>query len=132
MSTFTVQQQDDINATGDRLFAAITAGDIDALRDLYAPDATVWHNFTTQEQTKEETLQIVSYIASHWSGFRFEGGRRWPIDDGFIQQHTIRVTGPDGTDYEAPSIILVRMRGGKVARIEEYFIPAQLPPFPAG
>jgi ketosteroid isomerase-like protein len=28
----------------DRLFAAIEAGDIDAVRELYHPDIAVWHN----------------------------------------------------------------------------------------
>ena len=39
-----------MNDIADQLFAAIEAGDIDAVRDLYAPDAVIWHNTDETEQ----------------------------------------------------------------------------------
>ena len=32
------------DALAARFFAAIEAGDIDAIRAIYAPDARIWHN----------------------------------------------------------------------------------------
>ena len=37
----------------DRLFAAIEAGDLDAVAALYAPEAVIWHNHDGVEQPAE-------------------------------------------------------------------------------
>jgi len=45
---------------GDRLVAAIVAGDVDAVRAIYAPDATIWHNFDQRDQTVDENLATLA------------------------------------------------------------------------
>ena len=39
-----------------RFFAALEDGDLDALREIYAPDAVIWHNDDLIEQPIEEYL----------------------------------------------------------------------------
>ena len=39
-----------------RFFAALEDGDIDALREIYAPDEVIWHNDDLIEQPVEENL----------------------------------------------------------------------------
>ena len=39
-----------------RFFAALEGGDIDTLREIYAPDAVIWHNDDLIEHPVEEDL----------------------------------------------------------------------------
>jgi ketosteroid isomerase-like protein len=42
-----------------RFFAALEAGDIDTLREIYAPDAVIWHNDDLIEQPVEDNLKVL-------------------------------------------------------------------------
>ena len=42
-------------ALADRFFAAIEAGDLDAVAGIYAPDAVIWHNSTRAEMSAADT-----------------------------------------------------------------------------
>lgn len=114
-------------ALADRFFGAVAAGDIDTVRDCYASDAQIWHNFDNAVQTRDENLQLLSYVSTNWKNFRFEDVRRTPIDGGFVQQHVMRGEGPDDQPFESPSILVVKVNDGLVARIDEYFHPGQVP-----
>lgn len=129
MSTPTTDrtEQDQVFALADRFFEAISAGDMQTVREIYAPDATIWHNFHPTDATREENVQLLTAVTSAWTNLRFESVRRQATDYGFVQQHIIRGEGPDGTPFEAPAILLVTVRDAYVARIEEYFDPAQVP-----
>ena len=43
----------------DLFFAAISRGDIDAVRAIYAPDAVIWHNHDLKETTVAENAQLL-------------------------------------------------------------------------
>jgi ketosteroid isomerase-like protein len=43
-----------------RLFAAIEAGDIDAVRELYHPDVEVWHNTDGLAQSRDANLATLA------------------------------------------------------------------------
>jgi ketosteroid isomerase-like protein len=119
--------ENDLHAFADRLFEAVAAGDLDTVAACYAPDATIWHNFTNVKQTPEQNLQMLGLLAA-WKNFRFEDTRRRIIDGGFIQQHTMRGAAPDGQPFEAPSILIVKVGSdGKIKTVEEYFDPSQVP-----
>ena len=66
-----------------RFFAALEAGDIDTLREIYAPDAVIWHNNDLIEQPVEENLKVLQGLHRAVSGLngtlcsvRWRGGRR--------------------------------------------------------
>lgn len=40
-------------------FAALEAGDIGTLREIYAPDALIWHNDDLLEQSVEDNLRVL-------------------------------------------------------------------------
>src|SRR5215469_10098411 len=79
-----------------RFFATIKAGDIDAVRAIYAPDAVIWHNDDLIEQPVEENLKVLAGLHKAVSGLRYEIIRRVPSDDGVIQQHVLRGNLPGG------------------------------------
>ena len=73
-----------------RFFAALEAGDIGTLREIYAPDAVVWHNDDLVEQPVEENLRVLQGLHRAVSGLRYDIVRRVPAPDGVLQQHVLR------------------------------------------
>ena len=110
----------------DRLFAAIEAGDIDAVRGLYAPDAVVWHNTDGVEQDVEGNLATLRWCADNLGGMRYADVRRRVDDDGFVQQHVLVAGARDGTEVEVPACIVATVRDGRISRIDEYLDSAQV------
>ena len=110
----------------DRLFAAIEAGDLEAVRALYAPGAVVWHNTDGAEQTAEENLTVLRWVIDHLADRRYEEVRRSPTASGFVQQHVLRCTRADGERVEVPACLVVTVAGGRITRLEEYLDSAHV------
>ena len=117
---------DDPFAVADRLFAAVASGDLDAVRAIYSPDALIWHNNDNAEQTVEENLRVLQWVSRNLSDMRYEEVRRHRTDDGFIQQHVLRATAPNGTPIEVPACLVCTVEDGRIARLEEYIDPSPI------
>ncbi|MBW8487141.1 nuclear transport factor 2 family protein [Actinomadura parmotrematis] len=110
----------------DRFLAAITGGDVETLRSLYAPDALIWHNGPEAggaEQSVEDNLRTLRWLSRHLDDFRYEDVRRDALPDGFVQRHVLRGTLRDEarTRIEMAACLFVTVDGaGRIARIEEY------------
>ena len=115
-------------ATADRLatelLAAITTTDVDALRKLYAEDVVIWHNFDQVEQTLEENLKVMFWMGKRLSGMEYGDIHRQPTPTGYVQQHILRGTAPDGTKLEMPACLVVTIEGERITRLDEYLDPA--------
>jgi len=109
----------------DRIFAAIQAGDIEAVRALYHPDARIWHNFDQVEQTLDENLRVIAWMARTVKGCSYDEIRRFETADGFVQQHILRGIAPNGERLECPAAVFCTVKDGKITRIEEYVDTAQ-------
>jgi uncharacterized protein len=109
----------------DRFFAAIQAGDLERVSDMYRDDAVVWHNYDQAEQTKEDNLKVLGWLVDHTSGLRYEEVRRQATSDGFLQQHVLR-TEYRGSPLEVPACIVATVTEGRVARIDEYLDSSQI------
>jgi len=110
----------------DRLFEAIEAGDIDAVRALYAPDAVIWHNDDGVEQTPEQNLRVLQWVIDNLRDRSYEDVRRSVTDTGFVQQHVLRFTRPDGQRAELPACIVVTCSEGRITRLDEYLDSAHI------
>jgi ketosteroid isomerase-like protein len=110
----------------DRLFAAIEAGDTATVAALYAPDVKVWHNYDQIEQERDANLAVLGWMSRRVSGIRYEEVRREVLPDGFLQQHVLRGTAPDGSALEVPAILRIYCADGVIGRIEEYLDTAQV------
>jgi ketosteroid isomerase-like protein len=108
-----------------RFFAALEAGDIATLREIYAPDAVIWHNDDLVEQPVEENLKVLQGLHRALSGLRYDIIRRVPAADGVLQQHVLRGSLPDGTEVELHAAMYLQVRDGHVTRIEEYLDSAK-------
>jgi len=108
-----------------RFFAAIEAGDIDAVRSIYAPDALIWHNDDLIEQSVEDNLKVLAGLHRAVSGLRYEIIRRAPAQDGVIQQHVLRGALQDGQDVALHAAMYLQVKHGHITRIEEYLDSAK-------
>jgi ketosteroid isomerase-like protein len=112
----------------DRFFAAIPQGDVETLRALYAPDARVWHNHDGIAQGVETNLRVLGWVARHVQGLRYDDVRRRVTPDGWVQQHVLRGTAPDGRPLAVAACIVFQVQGGRVTRVDEYLDSAQIAP----
>ena len=110
----------------DRLFAAITGGNVEAARSIYAPDAKIWHNFDNIEQAPEQNLQTLGWLSRSVKNLRYEDVTRTEMADGRVfQQHTMRGTSQSGNDFELFACIVFTLDGDHITRLEEYLDTAQ-------
>jgi len=108
-----------------RFFAALEAGDIETLREIYAPDAVIWHNDDLIEQPVEENLKVLQGLHKAVSGLHYDVIRRAPAADGVLQQHVLRGTLPDGQEVALYAAMYLQVRDGHITRIEEYLDSAK-------
>ncbi len=63
-----------------RFFTALEAGDIGTLRQIYAPDALIWHNDDLLEQSVDDNLIVLQGLHRAVSGLHYDvdpaGSRR--------------------------------------------------------
>ena len=107
-------------------FAAIERGDLDAVRELYSPEAEIWHNVTGKAQTREENLSLLRYFTGRVSELRYEVLAREVFQGGFVQRHILHGRLASGDLIAAPVCLVVYVSGGKITRLFEYLDPASV------
>ena len=113
---------------GERLMAAIASGDVAAVRDIYAPDAVIWHNNDGKAQTVDENLAVLAWVVRNIADLRYEEIRRQHTDSGFVQQHVLRGRAPNGTPLEVRACLVCDVERGRITRLAEYVDTAHLAP----
>jgi ketosteroid isomerase-like protein len=103
-----------------RLFAAVEAGDVAAIADIYTPDTVIWHAHTGTTQTAEENVQVLGMVTRRLRGLRYEEIRRQRTDRGFVQQHVLRAIGPEGQAIELRACMVCDVVDGHITRLDEY------------
>ena len=119
-----------IDVIANRLIAAIKAGDRDALGAVYADDVVVWHNTDQVEMTKEQNLASLDALAAMTTTRRFTDVRRHAVDGGFVQQHVLNLEWGSGSG-SLPGCVVVQLRDGLIARVDEYLDGATIASFGA-
>jgi ketosteroid isomerase-like protein len=117
---------DDIDELASRFFQALERGDVATAGECYAPDATIWHNYDRAEQARDANLRVLRWVVDNVAGLRYEEVRLVVLDDGFVQQHVLRGTAPNGTPLEVPAMMRVTVADGRITRLEEYLDTAQV------
>ena len=109
----------------ERFLGAIQAGDIDTTRACYAPDAKLWHNTDNTEQTVDQNLRVLGWFARKLPDRHYRVLRREALKDGFMQQHVLEATLPDGTPWKMSACVVVKMENGLITRLDEYLDSAE-------
>lgn len=110
-----------MSEVADRFFAAAENADVDGMRRLYAPEATIWHNDGTGDQTVDENLSSLAVLFGSMRSVKFEVKRRVEIPGGIFQTHTLHGVLPDGEQIDLDAAMFMGVENDKVTRIEEYF-----------
>lgn len=103
-----------------RFFEAVSRGDLDAVRATYTPDAVIWHAHDGQQQNVDQNLAVLGWIKGNVREFRYEDVRCQATATGFVEQHTTCGLSPSGKEFRIPACIVVQVKDGRIARLEEY------------
>lgn len=117
--------QIDYVAFAQRFVAAIQAGDAEAVRAFYAPDAKIWHNIDHIEQTVDQNLKSLAWFVRTLPDRTYRVQRIAPLPDGFLQQHVLEATLPNGERWAMDACVVVRVENGKITRLDEYLDSAK-------
>jgi|SRR5690625_467308 len=102
------------------LIHAVTTGDMDLARELYAPDAVLWQNTTAKTVDVERALRTIAWLGKTIQNLAYEDVRRTLTDDGFVQQHRMVGQTPSGKDLVAYACMVATVRDGKLVEVREY------------
>lgn len=111
---------EDYLALSEAFVAAIQSGEADEVRRFYAPDAKLWHNTDGVEQTVEQNLKALAWFKRNLPDRNYRVLRREALADGFMQQHVLEATLPDGTRWSLDACVVVRVKDGLITRLDEY------------
>lgn len=112
--------EQDILEFAERFVGYVQAGDGEAMRSCYAPDAKIWHNTDNVEQTIDDNIKVLNWFVQTLPDRNYRVLRREPLKDGFVQQHILEATLPDGTPWKMDACVVVRMKDGLIVRLDEY------------
>ena len=116
-------------AVANRFLDALNAGDVEAARACYHPDAEIWHDFDGVTQTVDQNMQLMTAMGRRASRRAYVIRRLEPIEGGYLQQHTLELTTLAGQDLVAEAVALVRVGDdGLIHRLDEWINPAPLAP----
>lgn len=125
-----MDSNDDIRAMAERFFDAIEAGDIEAMRATFAPDAEIWHNTDELIVTRDQTATTLTGMVARIKDREYADRQLTVFPGGFVQQHVLKGkrVHDDGT-VRLPCAIICRVVDGKITRLDEYFDSARVAEF---
>jgi len=115
----------DYLAFAEKFVGAIQAGDPETVRACYAPDAKIWHNNDGVEQTVDQNMRVLGWFMRTLPDRKYRVIRLEALPDGFVQQHVLEATLPDGTAWAMDACVIVRMKDGLIVRLDEYIDSAK-------
>ncbi len=118
-------QSNEVLAFAERFVDAIEGGDVEAVRACYAPDAKIWHNNDGLEQTVDQNIKVLNWFMRKLPNRKYRIVRREALSDGFLQQHVLEATLPDGRPFKMSACCVIRMQDGVITRLDEYFDSAE-------
>lgn len=112
-------------ALAKRFIGAIQSGDTATVRACYHPDAKIWHNNDGLEQTVDQNLKVLGWFIRTLPDRHYRVTRLEALPDGFLQQHVLEATLPDGTKWALDACVVVQVKDGLITRLDEYLDSAK-------
>jgi ketosteroid isomerase-like protein len=111
-----------------RLIQAIEAGDVATVASLYADDMVGWRSFDQKELPKKSMVRVIEFLVKHVRDVHYTNLRVEPTPTGYVEQHVLNATAPDGTKVVAPACLVVQVENGQIRRLDEYLDAATIAP----
>ncbi len=102
------------------LFQAFEDGDNEAVRRLCAADFQATQNGGPPIDLTT-VLAFSSAVQSVVTDFRYETPKRSATPGGFVEEHDVCGTLPDGTSIRLAVCVVAEVEAGKITRLREYF-----------
>ena len=123
-----MSESDEALGVAERFIAALNNADADAVRNIYSPDARIWHNFDETLQSVDDNIKTMLWIHGVLSDLHYDIQRREAIPGGFMQQHVLRGTLASGESFAMPACAICEVRDGRITALEEYLDTAHTLP----
>jgi ketosteroid isomerase-like protein len=104
----------------DRFFGSMQPCDTATLCDCLTEDAIVWHSFDRVMMRPDDVVKSWEGMANSFTERGVTDVRRQQTATGYVQQHLFVVRGKDGVRKAWPVCIVVQIRDGRIARLDEY------------
>lgn len=108
-----------------RFVTALQGNDPDVVRPFYAPDAQIWHNTDNIVQTVDENVKVMKWMMHNLPDRHYRVTRLEALSDGFLQQHVLEATLPDGKPWTLHACVIIKITDGKITRLDEYMDSAE-------
>ncbi len=115
-------------AIAQMLVDRLLAGDANGVGDLYSDEMTAWRNSDGRTLVKKQALKVVRILTGSLQDLRYENIKVTPTVSGFVQQHTMKCTAPNGEPVEAHVCMIATIEDGKIQHVSEYMDTAQMAP----
>ncbi len=102
-----------------QLFAALAGQDEAAVRRLCAPDMRVRQN-NGRPMSLDTLLRFNAAVGRAVKDFRYEDAIRCATDSGFVEEHAVRGTLPDGAALNLAVCVVASVKDGRVTDVREY------------
>lgn len=108
----------------DRLYDALTRGDVAAARACFVPHARVWHSYDGLAVDLDASVAGWQGLVAHFPERSFEDVRDEAIEGGLLRRHVMVGRRSDGARAGErlawPICLVVRLEDGLISRIDEY------------
>jgi len=118
----------DVLKLSDRFMAALNVGDADTVREVYSPDARIWHNFDGKYQSVDENIETMRWLHTKLTDIDYDVRRRVGTADGFVQEHVLRGNLASGKPFSLYACAIIKVEDGKITELREYLDTAQARP----
>ena len=102
------------------LFEAFTRGDADSVRSLCSADFQACQN-DGASMSLEPLLEFAVAVYDVVSDFRYEDAVRSATASGFVEEHNVKGTLPNGSVLHLAVCVVADVHDNKVTNIREYF-----------
>lgn len=113
-----------INAMGnielaETLFGALAKGDADQVRQVCAPDMRANQNHGPNMNV-DALINFTVAVHKVAKDFRYEDAVRSATSTGFVEEHNVRGTLPDGTEFDLAVCVVAKVQEGVITELREY------------
>lgn len=117
---------DDKSALVKQFMSALEQADESAIRQSYADNAVIWHNFDGLEQSVDDNIASLHWLRGHLDDIRYADAVHSDIADGLLQRHVMTGKSASGESVALPACVIFTIEGGRITRLEEYLDPAPM------
>ena len=113
-----------------RFYDAICRQDFGTLlRDIYAPNAEIWHNTDGLTISPAENVEAIKQLAAAVNRYRYDIVRRIDHEGGFVLKFIMNVELKSGEMMSVPVCGIFDIKDHRITRLEEYYDTAAILPF---